>query len=66
MTTEEFEKTPCVLVSVAAVMLGVCRSRVNQLLASGKLSSVYFLGQRYVSLASIRKRKSKQLRRARK
>jgi len=66
MSPQEFEKNPPVSISMAAAMLGNCRTRILQLLDSGKLIAVSWNGQTFVSVASIKKRKCWLSRRAQK
>ena len=53
VTLKQFEKAPGVPPGIAAMRLGICRQRVEQLLASGKLESLILDGERFVSVASI-------------
>ena len=53
-------------VGLAAQLLGVCRQRVDQLIASGRLRYVSYCGARYVYVSSIHARRRKLSARKRK
>ena len=57
---------PAVPVGIAALLLGVGRCRVHQLLTCGRLSPVPVFGATFVSLSSIALRKAKLLQQRRK
>jgi hypothetical protein len=53
VTLEQFKKNPGVPPGIAAGRLGICRQRMNQLLAAGKLEIIILDGERFVSVASL-------------
>ena len=57
VTLEQFQKRPGVPPGIAAANLGICRQRVEQLLAAGKLEALVLDGERFVSIASIMARR---------
>jgi hypothetical protein len=59
-TIEDFQRNPAVNRGVAALILDVTPTRVQQLISSRKLDTVSFFGSRLVLASSIASRLSKR------